>query len=224
MPLPCNLQKNISGLGAQFINYPATLALFRYSAKKQFSCSQVVFHWEYVATSTGTSPWWGRSCEGTMRCLRNSRTGTGTRILSASDANVRVTAWLESTLGPAVGLLNLHDTWVIDLPRLFIFIRRWKILWIFFCWVWEAFTNFKIATNHVLIPIGLQWFYSQDLIQQIVFKNALLGALPSFHERIPLVCTYLGLAQASHSTLCACSGICGTNNPNCYLIDIIWSN
>lgn len=177
MPLPCNLQKNISGLGAQFINYPATLALFRYSAKKQFSCSQVVFHWEYVATSTGTSPWWGRSCEGTMRCLRNSRTGTGTRILSASDANVRVTAWLESTLGPAVGLLNLHDTWVIDLPRLFIFIRRWKILWIFFCWVWEAFTNFKIATNHILIPIGLQWFYSQDLIQQIVFKNALLGNL-----------------------------------------------
>jgi hypothetical protein len=28
------------------------------------------------------------------------------------------------------------------------------ILWIFFCWVWEAFMNFKIATNHVLISIG----------------------------------------------------------------------
>ena len=86
-----------------------------------------------------------------MRCLRNSRTGTGTRILSASDANVRVTAWLESTLGPAVGLLNLHDTWVIDLPRLFIFIR-WKILWIFFCWVWEAFTNFKICDKPCINP------------------------------------------------------------------------
>lgn len=152
-----------------------------------------------------------------MRCLRNSRTGTGTRILSASDANVRVTAWLESTLGPAVGLLNLHDTWVIDLPRLFIFIRRWMILWIFFCWVWEAFMNFKIATNHVLISIGYNDSihktssnkqFAKMLSWETFTNQPPAVALPSFHERIPLVCTYLGLAQASHSTLCACSGIC----------------
>ena len=55
-------------------------------------------------------------------------------------------------------------------------------------------------------------------------------ALPSFHERIPVVCTYLGLAMscACQSTLHACSGICqettGTNNPNCHLIGMSWSS
>ena len=106
MPLPWQPPNNIFlALGAQGINYPASsFCSDTLQNKTHFSCSQVVIHWEYVASSTDTSPWWGRTCEGTMRCLRNSRTGTGTRILSASQFR-RQSYWMilndfiESTAG-----------------------------------------------------------------------------------------------------------------------------